>query len=521
MHHAHTVPISMHRNPSSSPDKEKEKSAEKKRSASPERTRTLDPEEYQDARKRLKKAVLEFYRYLEVLNNYRILNLTGCRKALKKFEKTTGVRSSPDLTSVTPHFVRGKIPVQEVYMKEKVEPCAFASGDVIQNFVKEMEEQFAARFTHGDRKRALVRLRAGSEHKTHYFSTFRTGLALGLAVPALVDGIVRSFHADTRAAISGWDSLLFIYSILLVPSVFAFLVGLNLLVWNHARINYVFIFELDIRTRLDHREYFELPAIVLAALCYAFWFSFARIGEGSIAPTTWPLVWLLFVFGVLINPIPIYFRDSRWWLIRNTARLLTSGAHRVEFADFWMGDQFCSLLFSLSNLYFVACAYNVGFHPNPFPRCSAPKHWEVQFVLAAVPLLARFTQSDSLMDWSLLRPHAKHRLLRDELVYSSYIPFYYFAIISNVCIRFIWVIYIPTRGPSIVLRTWIAAMLEILRRWQWNFYRLENEHLGNMDQYRITREVPLPYSFDEIEQESDGEEDGDGEVEDANGKLKS
>ena len=38
--------------------------------------------------------------------------------------------------------------------------------------------------------------------------------------------------------------------------------------------------------------------------------------------------------------------------------------------------------------------------------------------------------------------------------------------------------------------------------------RLENEHLGNMDQYRITREVPLPYSFDEINHETDvGDED--------------
>jgi hypothetical protein len=33
--------------------------------------------------------------------------------------------------------------------------------------------------------------------------------------------------------------------------------------------------------------------------------------------------------------------------------------------------------------------------------------------------------------------------------------------------------------------------------------RLENEHLGNVDQYRITREVPLPYSFDEIIHETD------------------
>jgi hypothetical protein len=42
------------------------------------------------------------------------------------------------------------------------------------------------------------------------------------------------------------------------------------------------------------------------------------------------------------------------------------------------------------------------------------------------------------------------------------------AQITNTLIRFIWVIYIPTRGPSPALRSWIAALLEILRRCQWN-----------------------------------------------------
>lgn len=37
--------------------------------------------------------------------------------------------------------------------------------------------------------------------------------------------------------------------------------------------------------------------------------------------------------------------------------------------------------------------------------------------------------------------------------------------------------------------------------------RLENEHLGNMDQYRITREVPLPYSFDIPQHDDDDDED--------------
>ena len=39
--------------------------------------------------------------------------------------------------------------------------------------------------------------------------------------------------------------------------------------------------------------------------------------------------------------------------------------------------------------------------------------------------------------------------------------------------------------------------------------RLESEHLGNMDQYRVTREVPLPYSVDELAYETDGGDDDD------------
>ena len=38
--------------------------------------------------------------------------------------------------------------------------------------------------------------------------------------------------------------------------------------------------------------------------------------------------------------------------------------------------------------------------------------------------------------------------------------------------------------------------------------RLENEHLGNMDQYRATREVPLPYSFDDSYAKDDDKDEG-------------
>lgn len=111
------------------------------------------------------------------------------------------------------------------------------------------------------------------------------------------------------------------------------------------------------------------------------------------------------------------------------------------------------------------------------------------------------------MDWSLLQSHSTRRFLRPELLYGDYFPIYYFAIFSNVLIRFVWVIYAPMGAFDFRIRAVIAATLEMLRRFQWNFFRVENEHVGNADQYRVTREMPLPYSFDNPEPRDDSDDD--------------
>ncbi|KAF5357202.1 hypothetical protein D9756_006620 [Leucocoprinus leucothites] len=316
---------------------EKAKTSSFQEAGRPGQPRFSDLDYYLHARKKLKKAVLEHYRGLELLLNYRILNLTGFRKALKKFDK---------------------IRTQDQYMAEKVDQSALGSDSALQQMMKEMQELYAQTFFRGNSKKAMDRLRGGIRTKTHHFSTLRSGILIGAAIPALASGLYYSFLEETREQIPDWDALLYFYGIFLIPVVFSILIGLNLLVWARSRVNYTFIFELD----------------------------------------------------------------------------------------------------------------------------------------------------DLLMDWSLLRTRAKHFFLRDELGYSNHIYLYYFAIVTNCLIRFAWVIYIPEEGPNTLIRTFIVGFLEMLRRVQWNFYRLENEHLGNMDQYRVTREVPLPYTFDTNHR---GDYDGD------------
>jgi len=203
----------------------------------------------------------------------------------------------------------------------------------------------------------------------------------------------------------------------------------------------------------------------------------------------------------------------------------------------WLGDQFCSLTFSLSNLYLLGCVYVTGFDANWEKRCGVTaSQWPVALFLASLPLLVRLVQCvrryadsgllggkygtgivnniffylwkhqgdkscgdifaiwclfnttysiyacswDFWMDWSVLRPRARYLFLRSELLYPGHVPLYYLAIIINLFLRFTWFLYIPRSGPSMAIRSFIVQILEMLRRWIWNFIRLENEHLINI-----------------------------------------
>lgn len=101
---------------------------------------------------------------------------------------------------------------------------------------------------------------------------------------------------------------------------------------------------------------------------------------------------------------------------------------------------------------------------------------------------------DIKMDWGLMDKKAgENRFLREEVVYA-YKAYYYFAMVEDLILRFVWTITV-TVGEGLIynghiLKT-IFSFLEVFRRFVWNFFRLENEHLNNCGQFRAVRDISI------------------------------
>jgi hypothetical protein len=105
---------------------------------------------------------------------------------------------------------------------------------------------------------------------------------------------------------------------------------------------------------------------------------------------------------------------------------------------------------------------------------------------------------DLKMDWGFFDKNAgDNKYLREVCIYSSK-WYYYFAIIQNIILRFIWIVRIYDTGffntneeiyRDIVIT--VLVFLEVYRRFVWNFIRLENEHLNNCGQFRAVRDISI------------------------------
>ena len=145
-------------------------------------TKTADIS-YKVAKQKLKFALVEHYRSLELLKSYALLNGTGFRKITKKYIKTMNAESSYS------------------YMLHKVNRAQFVNSNTVDTLMRKAEDLYAKNFGNGNRKVAVEKLKSKSAHRGNYGdSIFRNGISIAagmiLGIQGLVDGISFLYDPD-------------------------------------------------------------------------------------------------------------------------------------------------------------------------------------------------------------------------------------------------------------------------------------------------------------------------------------
>jgi hypothetical protein len=195
----------------------------------------------------------EFYRGLELLKSYALLNRTAFRKINKKYNKTVDSSS------------------QSRFMSEKVNGAYFVTSESLDSMFHDVEDLYARYFERGSRKVAVGKLRAKIAKAGDYTgSIWRQGVLATAGIVFGIQGLVYGAEEiyDPNPMISTQAGyLLQIYAgyflMLLLVSLFV----IDARAFTQAKVNYQFVFEFDSRHMLDWRQLSEVSAHPLFTCC--------------------------------------------------------------------------------------------------------------------------------------------------------------------------------------------------------------------------------------------------------------
>ncbi|PFX33295.1 xenotropic and polytropic retrovirus receptor 1-like [Stylophora pistillata] len=485
----------------------------------------------------LKFAFGEFYLSLVLLQNYQQLNFTGFRKILKKHDKLFETTNGAD------------------YRKEKVEVADFFVNKHVDELILNTEELYISELEDGNRSKAMKRLRVpplAEELRHGDWVSCRVGFLAGLFLMLSSVATITAFFTDHSGE---FDIAIRIYRGVFLFVLVTFLLAVNTWGWRQAGVNHVLIFELDPRDHLSYQQLLEVALLlgVLWAISLVVFMFNHVLGIESYSPNL-VLVSFLFLFTINPFKI-CYYKARFWllkvlfriftapfqhvgfadfWLadqLNSLAVALLDFQFIICFyAHDWHvtnpKDMICDgTLYGIRPLVaclpawfrFAQCLRRYRDTKHAFPHLVNAGKYSTAFFVVAFSTLAKsesvrndhffmlwivaafistcYTLTwDIKMDWGLLdKKSGENKFLREETVYRSK-AFYYFAMVEDLIFRLLWTLTVSVGELEIFhseLLKLILSVCEVFRRFIWNFFRLENEHLNNCGQFRAVRDISV------------------------------
>lgn len=295
-----------------------------------------------------------------LLRDFRELNHTAFIKSLKKYDKY--------LHEYLEHLNGTENPLKDYYM-QFIDRSYFVHSGIVDLLLKKTKNHMIFDLCDGNKKLGTEKLENwGDDQKNLESSFFSTGFSVGIGITLTILSIYYYFkHYSPIQNIIPYSSIsILLFKTAFLPILLLLLNSFNTVIWKNNNINYVYIFNLNPKTKINPYKF-----VTVAFIIYDIWISCVylymyivveeNINGLYFAGMAWiiPILMYLFYIFWFIFPLDFLYRGSRYWFLNTCIRIAIAPFIGVQFRDFYIGDQFTSLSDFFFNLQFIICFYPI------------------------------------------------------------------------------------------------------------------------------------------------------------------